>query len=156
MAEGTVVAYQFAGTIRLTSAPTGIDFGKVSITDFQKKIGVDETNMLTPLVVEDNRKSKSKWDVTAQVEKEMTNGDDVQIGALKYIVNQKELTLNGSVQRIYFNDSSSDETIFNISNSWRKNDVSEGLKLKIESDRVPKTTGSYEGIIRWTLRDTIE
>lgn len=156
LAEGTVVAYQFAGTIRLTSAPTGIDFGKVSITDFQKKIGVDETNMLTPLVVEDNRKSKSKWDVTAQVEKEMTNGDDVQIGALKYIVNQKELTLNGSVQRIYFNDSSSDETIFNISNSWRKNDVSEGLKLKIESDRVPKTTGSYEGIIRWTLRDTIE
>ena len=37
-----------------------------------------------------------------------------------------------------------------------KADLEEGLKLQIESDRVPNTSGSYEGIIRWTLRDTIE
>ena len=38
----------------------------------------------------------------------------------------------------------------------RKGALADGLKLQLEADHVPKTTGSYEGVIRWTLRDTIE
>lgn len=154
--DGTTVTYQFVGTIKLVSAPTDVDFGSVSITDFKKRVGVDKNDMATPLIVEDTRKARQKWDITAQVEKEMTNGDDIQIGALKYVVNKKEHTLTGSAQTIYANDGSSSEGIYNITNNWGKAELADGLKLEIESDRVPKTTGSYEGIIRWTLRDTIE
>lgn len=145
-----------AGQLILESAPTDVDFGIVKITDFQKKVGVDKSNIGTPLVVEDTRKSRSEWYITAQIEKEMTNADDVQVGALKYVSNQKEITLNANAQTIYTNDGSSNDFKFNISDEWEKGDLADGLKLQIGTDKVPKTTGSYEGIIRWTLRDTIE
>ena len=145
-----------AGQLVLESAPTVVDFGKVSITDFQKQVGVDKTNIATPLLVEDTRKSRSDWEITAQIEKEMTNGEDVQVGALKYIYKKERQTLDGTPKIIYTNNGTSAEYLYNVSDSWQKGALAEGLKLQLEADHVPKTTGSYEGVIRWTLRDTIE
>lgn len=150
------VQSRIVGKLSLITVPEDVDFGTVSITDFQKKVGVDKSNITKALVVEDTRKTKKKWEITAQIEKEMTNGEDVQVGSLKYVLNKVEKTLNSNAQTIYANDGSTDQGMYNISDGWGKADLEEGLKLQIESDRVPNTSGSYEGIIRWTLRDTIE
>ncbi|MGO2099727.1 lectin-like domain-containing protein [Vagococcus salmoninarum] len=154
--ESNEVVTEVAGSIDLVNAPKEIDFGSVNITEFKKMVGVDSTNISTPLLVTDTRKEKHKWDITAQIEKEMTNSDDVQTGALKYVLDKKEMTLSGSAKIVYANDGSSTNNQINISNEWGSGDLSDGLKLKIDSNNVPKTTGSYEGIIRWTLRETIE
>ncbi|MGO2265270.1 MAG: lectin-like domain-containing protein [Vagococcus salmoninarum] len=154
--ESNEVVTEVAGSIDLVNAPKEIDFGSVNITEFKKMVGVDSTNISTPLLVTDTRKEKHKWDITAQIEKEMTNSDDVQTGALKYILDKKEMTLSGSAKIVYANDGSSKNNQINISNEWGSGDLSDGLKLKIDSNNVPKTTGSYEGIIKWTLRETIE
>ncbi|MGY3747048.1 pectate lyase-like adhesive domain-containing protein [Vagococcus salmoninarum] len=145
-----------AGQLMLESAPTEVDFGTVDVIDFQKKISVNNADMATPLLVEDTRKSRTPWHITAEVVKEMINGDDEHIGALKYRYNGKDLTLDSSIKTVYANDADTDDYLFNISDSWGKTANSEGLKLVMDPVKVPKTTGSYEGIIRWTLRDTIE
>lgn len=156
VAGGTTVTYQFTGILVLESVPKVIDFGNVSITNFKKMVGVNNNHISMPLLVIDTRMRKSEWDITAQVEKEMTNGDDIQTGSLKYVLNKNKITLNGSSKIIYTHDVKAEENEVNISNDWEKGELSDGIKLKIDSERVPKTTGSYEGVIRWTLRDTIE
>ncbi|MGO2101399.1 isopeptide-forming domain-containing fimbrial protein [Vagococcus salmoninarum] len=145
-----------AGQLMLESAPTAVDFGTVDVIDFQKKVSVNNSDMATPLLVEDTRKARNPWYITAEVIKEMINGDDEHIGALKYRYNGKDLTLDSSIQTVYANAADTDDYIYNISDSWGKTEQSEGLKLVMDPVKVPKTTGSYEGTIRWTLRDTIE
>lgn len=145
-----------AGQLLLESAPTDVDFGIVKVKDFQKKVHVDNNDMKTPLKVEDTRKARTPWYITAEVLKEMTNGEDEQEGALKYRYKGKDITLNPGIQTVYENNQESDDYIFDISAGWGKSDTSEGLKLELKPENVPKITGSYEGIIKWTLHDTIE
>ncbi|WP_314067044.1 pectate lyase-like adhesive domain-containing protein [uncultured Vagococcus sp.] len=145
-----------AGKLVLESVPAMINFGQVSILDFQKKVGADKTNIDTPLVITDNRKTRPNWDVTAKIMQEMTNGTDDYPGALKYVYNNREFTLTDEAKTIYVSDSVRDDGIYNISDSWQKSDKADGIKLEIDSSKAPKTTGTYEGIIKWTLRDTIQ
>lgn len=144
-----------AGQLKLESAPGTIDFGEVSIIDFQKTVGADQTNVDSPLVVSDTRKAREKWDITAQIVQEMSNGEDVYEGALKYVYRNKELTLEGDPKMIYQNETNKADGLYNISESWQKSETADGIKLRLDPTKAPKTTGTYEGIIKWTLRHTI-
>lgn len=156
LTSNEVVTEIESGMLEVVSAPVEMNFGTVSIRDFQKKVSLDKGHISDPLVIADNRITRKKWDVVATVVKEMTNGDDSQTGALKYVYKNEEMTLNSGPQVIYENDGQSPEILYNITDSWGKETLADGLKLKISSSKVPKTVGNYEGIIRWTLRETIE
>lgn len=160
-AGGTAVTYRFVGTIFINSGPALIDFGSVSIIDYAKQINADEANLDNPLIIQDTRMGRQPWKITATVIKEMTNdfdlGDvDVQTGALRYRFMANEVVLSDEPSLIYSNDGDTQDSLFNISNRWGDQDSDEGLKLRINSNRVPKTIGSYSGTIRWTLESTIE
>lgn len=145
-----------SGMLELISVPEEINFGAMKLADFQKKVGVDSTNISEPLIIADKRITRAKWDIVAEVEKEMTNSGDVLTGSIRYVYHNVEKILNNSPQLIYENDGSSQDALFNITDTWGKAEVADGLKFKIDSSKAPKTTGSYEGIIKWTLRDTID
>lgn len=144
------------GILMLTSAPKNISFGSVSVLDFEKQIGVDKGNIDMGLIVEDTRGARDKWDITAQVVEEMTNDGDQLVGAIKYYYNDELLTLKSSPQTIYTNPANDSRLTYNITDDWGKAVKQDGLKLQPKGDIVPKTTGSYTGTVKWTLRDTIE
>lgn len=145
-----------AGQLILESAPTDVNFGTVNLIDFQKKVSVDNSDMKTPLLVEDTRKVRSPWRITAKVMKEMTNGDDVHTGAFQFRHNGNDITLDDSIKTIYTNEAVTDDYKYNVSDDWGKKATDEGLKLTMDPDKVPKITGNYEGTIKWTLHDTKE
>lgn len=144
------------GILTLTSAPANISFGSVSVLDFMQPIGADNGDIDTELIVEDTRGARDKWDVTAQVVEEMTNDGDQLIGAMKYYYNNELLTLTSSPQTIYQNGANDPKLTYNITDGWGKGNDQNGLKFQAKGDVVPKTSGSYTGTIKWTLRDTIE
>lgn len=144
------------GGLTLVSAPDGVNFGSVNVSDYQKEVAVDKNDMQTPLLVQDTRIKRTNWDVTAQIISDMTNGSDVRTGALKYYYNKKPLTLNNLPQPIYDNDGKNTTFEFNISNLWGKVAEAEGLKLDMSGGEAPSATNSYNGTIQWTVRDVIE
>ena len=54
----------------------------------------------------------------------MTNGEDVQVGALKYIYKKERQTLDGTPKIIYTNNGTSAEYLYNVSDSWQKRGLS--------------------------------
>lgn len=144
------------GGLTLVSAPDGVNFGSVNVSDYQKEVAVDKNDMQTPLLVQDTRIKRTNWDVTAQIISDMTNGSDVRTGALKYYYNKKPLTLTNLPQPIYDNDGKNTTFEFNISNLWGKVAEAEGLKLDMSGGEAPSATNSYNGTIQWTVRDVIE
>lgn len=144
------------GGLTLVSAPDGVNFGSVKISDYQKEVAVDKNDMQTPLLVQDTRIKRTNWDVTAHIISDMTNGSDVRTGALKYYHNKKPLTLNNLPQPIYDNDGKNTTFEFNISDLWGKVAEAEGLKLDMSGGDSPSATNSYNGTIQWTVRDVIE
>ncbi|MGO2267829.1 MucBP domain-containing protein [Vagococcus salmoninarum] len=145
-----------SGQLELISAPLEVNFGQIDVIDFQNKIGTDKTNVSQPLSVVDKRVTPQKWEVVAEVIKDMTNGDHELTGALKYRYKNRDLTLGSNVKIIYENDGSAAGTEVNITDTWGTDSLENGLKLNVPPTEVPKTTGNYEGIIKWTLRETIE
>lgn len=145
-----------SGQLELVSAPLKVDFGEVKVIDFQKKVGTDKSNVSHPLSVIDKRVTPQKWDIVAEVIKHMTNGDHELTSALKYRYNGKTLTLGSDIKTIYESEATDAGQEVNITDTWGAEALEDGLKLKVPGDQVPKTTGNYEGIIKWTLRETIE
>lgn len=144
------------GILTMTSAPANISFGSVNVLDFTQPIGADKGNIDTELIVEDTRGARDKWDLTAQVVEEMVNDGDELVGAMKYYYNNQLLTLTKSPQTIYMNGANDPKLTYNITDGWGKADDQTGLKFQAKGDIVPKTSGSYTGTVKWTLRDTIE
>lgn len=153
--EGLTIVYHFKGILVLKSIPRNIDFGEVAINGFRKRIGVEPADLDLPLIVEDNRKNKDRWDLTAEVIQEMTNGSDIQKDIFRYVTNNVELTLNSEPKMIYTNGQGNTETTHTVSSSWGKAAGKDGLKVKNDSWKIPKIEGDYTGKIRWTLRETI-
>lgn len=144
------------GGLTLVSAPDGVNFGSVNVSDYQKEVAVDKNDMQTPLLVQDTRIKRTNWDVTAHIISDMTNGNDVRTGALKYYHKKTPLTLSNLPQPIYDNDGKNTTFEFNISDLWGKVAEAEGLKLDMSGGEAPSATNSYEGTIQWTVRDVIE
>lgn len=144
------------GIISLASVPQTIQFHTLSIVDYQKTVSADKSNLDSELIVEDTRGARDKWDLTAEILQEMTNGNDQLVGALKYVYKGKKLTLTNIPQTIYENKANDTATHYNISDSWGEKPADEGMKFQYEGERIPKTDGNYTGVIKWTLRDTIE
>lgn len=145
-----------SGQLELVSAPLEVDFGEVKVIDFQKKVGTDKSNVSQPLSVIDKRVTPQKWDIVAKVIKHMTNGDHELTSALKYRYNGKTLTLGSDIKTIYESEGTTAGHEVNITDTWGTEALEDGLKLKVPAEQVPKTTGNYEGTIKWTLRETIE
>lgn len=145
-----------SGQLELVSAPLEVDFGEVKVIDFQQKVGTDKSNVSHPLSVIDKRVTPQKWDIVAEVIKHMTNGDHELTNALKYRYNGKTLTLGSDIKTIYESEGTATGHEVNITDTWGTAAIEDGLKVKVPAEQVPKTTGNYEGTIKWTLRETIE
>lgn len=147
---------EVGGLLILESAPKLVDFGSQLITDYHQQVGVNRHDISDPLIVDDTRKGGGAWSVTAQVVTEMTNGLDVKKGSLKYLYKDQLLTLGSSAQEIYQAVENSHEKRHVITDNWGREVTAEGLKFQLEAVDIPRTEGYYQGVIRWTLRDTIE
>lgn len=147
---------EVGGLLILESAPKLVDFGSHLITDYHQQVGVNQQDISDPLVVDDTRKGGGTWSVTAQVVMEMTNGLDVKKGSLKYLYKDQLLTLGSSAQEIYQAAENNPEKRHVITDNWGREVTAEGLKFQLEAVDIPRTEGFYQGVIRWTLRDTIE
>lgn len=101
------------------------------------------------LVVQDTRKVKSEWQVSARMMKTLqsSNGDTLP-SALVYRQAGQDQVL-GASDVIIYRHKSVDYNPLNISSEWEG--VKEGLLLDIKAGEARST--NYSGIIEWTLQD---
>lgn len=139
------------GTLELLSAPAAIDFGSVSYAG--KNIRVDNpTKIGDDLVVQDSRATRESWTLKATLITPMTQvggSGYVLDGALKYVYQGTEITLNGGAQDVMVHTNSSDE--YNVSSTWSES--GDGMKLEVGANQL-KEVGDYQGEILWQLGDT--
>ncbi|MCA5013864.1 MULTISPECIES: isopeptide-forming domain-containing fimbrial protein [unclassified Enterococcus] len=145
------------GVLELASAPTEIDFGSAKYQGKTTRINSAQHHG-ADLVVKDSRANKKGWTLTAKLTTPMTSTNpDVPAytldGALKYVYNNNEITLNGGAQDIMIQDAnaSTAETTYNISDTWSAS--GDGFKFETAAQDV-KALGTYQGEILWELGDT--
>lgn len=144
------------GELRFVSAPVTIDFGELSISHFRKEVGVPKEAIDQPLLVEDTRKKRSPWYLTAEISRPMTNGTDQREDALRYYYKGEPLILKPSPQVIYQNNGEDTKFDYNITDDWQAEAKTTGLKFKINSNQAPISSDSYKGSVKWVLRNTID
>lgn len=143
--------YQVTGLLRLTSAPSVLDFGALTYnarTQRVEKPTFDQEK--EPLLVADTRASAdSGWTMMATLSSPLTNEDDQElINALRYVFEGEETILDTNAQAIH--RQTDGQRLFNVSNTWGDTQGSDGLKLQIGARDIVHT-GNYQGTITWTI-----
>ncbi|TQR23338.1 pectate lyase-like adhesive domain-containing protein [Bacillus safensis] len=139
---------EILGILDFVSAPKMLSFGE--------QLKISPKNERYPLVhqdddliVQDTRKVKSEWQVTARMMKTLqsSNGDTLP-SALVYRQAGQDQVL-GASDVIIYRHKSVDHNPLNISSEWEG--VKEGLLLDVKAGEARST--NYSGIIEWTLQD---
>ncbi|MGY3779725.1 leucine-rich repeat domain-containing protein, partial [Isobaculum melis] len=135
--------------LAFTSIPTTVSFGTdVAISANEKTYPLQAVGQ--PLAVQDNRKIKSTWTVSAKMTKELTSeSNHVLTDSLLYRLNGNQFYLNTSSINLFSQQNTDDEP-FAISDTWMK-DEQNGLFLNIKAGQAFAET--YTGTIEWDLQD---
>jgi fimbrial isopeptide formation D2 family protein len=144
------------GVLELASAPSEIDFGRVKYQGKKTRVNA-AAHHGADLVVKDSRANKYGWVLRAKLTTPMTSTNpDIPaytlVGALKYVYNNREITLNGGAQDIMMQAANAEttETTYNISDTWSES--GDGFKFEASAQEV-QALGTYQGEILWELGD---
>ncbi|WP_195514565.1 WxL domain-containing protein [Enterococcus sp. 1001283B150225_161107_E12] len=146
-----IARYQVTGLLRLTSAPSALDFGSLTYnarTQRVEKPTFDQEK--EPLLVTDTRASAdSGWTMMATLSSPLVNEDDQELfNALRYVFEGEETILDTNALIVHRQNDA--QRLFNVSDTWGDTRGSDGLKLQIGARDVVHT-GNYQGTITWTL-----
>ncbi|MGY3779664.1 leucine-rich repeat domain-containing protein [Isobaculum melis] len=148
LTDQTVQLNLVAPALTFISAPTELSFGG-DLTISTKKQVYPLISLNDALSVQDNRKEKTNWRMTAKMTKELTASNEQQLtNSIHYRLNGMDSILNTFDIVIYQQKNSNDQP-FNISDSW--NQTTNGLFLEIEPGQAFSET--YSGVIEWKLQD---
>ncbi|WP_264316059.1 pectate lyase-like adhesive domain-containing protein [Bacillus safensis] len=139
---------EILGILDFVSAPKMLSFGEqLKISPKNERYPL--VHQVDDLVVQDTRKVKSEWQVSARMMKTLqsSNGDTLP-SALVYRQAGQDQVL-GASDVIIYRHKSVDYNPLNISSEWEG--VKEGLLLDIKAGEARST--NYSGIIEWTLQD---
>ncbi|MFS3916196.1 pectate lyase-like adhesive domain-containing protein [Bacillus australimaris] len=139
---------EILGILDFVSAPKMLSFGE-QLKISPKNDRYPLVHQDDDLVVQDTRKVKSEWQVTARMLKTLqsSNGDTLP-SALVYRQAEQDQVL-GASDVIIYRHKSVDHNPLNISSEWEG--VKAGLLLDIKAGEARST--NYSGIIEWTLQD---
>ncbi|MGY3779718.1 leucine-rich repeat domain-containing protein [Isobaculum melis] len=147
--DDTIEIEFYKRKLTFTSIPTTVSFGTdVAISANEKTYPLQAIGQ--PLAVQDNRKMKSTWTVSAKMTKELTSeSNHVLTDSLLYRLNGNQFYLNTSSINL-FSQQNTDDDPFAISDTWMK-DEQNGLFLNIKAGQAFAET--YTGTIEWDLQD---
>lgn len=139
---------EILGILDFVSAPKMLSFGeqlKISPKDERYPL----VHQVDDLVVQDTRKVKSEWQVSARMMKTLqsSNGDTLPSALIYRQAGQDQVL--GASDVIIYRHKSVDHNPLNISSEWEG--IKEGLLLDIKAGEARST--NYSGIIKWTLQD---
>lgn len=143
------------GELMLISAPETMRFADTNLIDYSKTLGIDKTNIDSPLVVKDTLKNED-WSVTVTLLEDMTfkkNTKEYTLPRSLFVryKNKDNVLELGQPEIVYTSNLASSESgqeEFNISNSWGKSANEDGIKMK--ASKIPQT-GEYVGTVQWDL-----
>ncbi|WP_348921386.1 MucBP domain-containing protein [Enterococcus rotai] len=147
------VSYEFKGMLFVKSFPSKLDFGnKYMIRPFIKG---EQPKYDRPLVVADNRVSKTAWKLTATLEdslRSVESPSEVLPRALTYKAKNAEklYLLKGETIPIEMGQSMS-TGVYNISDRWETSNT--GLQLEVFSREIIQK-GNYKTSILWQMGST--
>lgn len=139
---------EILGILDFVSAPKMLSFGEqLKISPKNERYPLVHQD--DDLVVQDTRKVKSEWQVTARMMKTLqsSNGDTLPSALIYRQAGQDQVL--GASDVIIYRHKSVDHNPLNISSEWEG--VKEGLLLDIKAGEARST--NYSGIIKWTLQD---
>lgn len=142
------VIYRYRRIITLT-VPTSIFFGTHQIVRGSQEYPVEKI-VGDPLQIIDGRKKGSKWQLSAKLQRPLTNSSGKTLSSgLSYQINKekKDITTN-AYQIIQSQTTTTDGEQTNLSNSWNS---TQGLFLKVNEGEAQ--IGKYQGVIEWLLND---
>lgn len=137
------------GILELVSAPKVINFGSTEFSPNGTKI-TNPSYEGGDLIVKDGRAVQETWTLNARLEKELANieaPDKFIPRAIRYVSNNKEITLMGASQPIESRKNENSDP-YNISGTWSPD--GDGFKLKVDSGQAIEA-GKYEATIIWEL-----
>jgi len=139
---------EILGILDFVSAPKMLSFGdQLKISSKNERYPL--VHQVDDLIVQDTRKVKSEWQVTARMFKTLQNSNgDTLPSALVYRQAGQDQVIGASDMVIY-RHKSADSSPVNISSEWEG--VEEGLLLDVKAGEARST--NYSGIIEWTLQD---
>lgn len=139
---------EILGILDFVSAPKMLSFGEqLKISPKNERYPL--IHQVDDLVVQDTRKVKSEWQVTARMMKTLqsSNGDTLPSALVYRQAGQDQVI--GASDMIVYRYKSADHNPVNISSEWEG--VKEGLLLDMKAGEARST--NYSGIIEWTLQD---
>lgn len=139
----------FYGALELTVSPDEVSYGTHGIAPGVTRYKAESIEV----GVEDSRKVKEQWLLTAQLTKEFTlvGDDDVLDVDLVYAYGGVETEISTTGANIWTHKNL-DDTIFDIDDQWEIGDsVNNGLFVKANAGDIK--TGSYTAEVTWTLSD---
>lgn len=139
---------EILGILDFVSAPKMLSFGEqLKISPKNERYPL--VHQVDDLVVQDTRKVKSEWQVTARMMKTLqsSNGDTLPSALVYRQAGQDQVI--GASDMVIYRHKSTDHNPVNISSEWEG--VKEGLLLDIKAGEARST--NYSGIIEWTLQD---
>ncbi|WP_224930797.1 pectate lyase-like adhesive domain-containing protein [Bacillus safensis] len=139
---------EILGILDFVSAPKMLSFGEqLKISPKNERYPLVHQD--DDLVVQDTRKVKSEWQVTARMMKTLqsSNGETLPSALIYRQAGQDQVL--GASDVIIYRHKSVDHNPLNISSEWEG--VKEGLLLDIKAGEARST--NYSGIIKWTLQD---
>ncbi|OJG75688.1 hypothetical protein RV12_GL000027 [Enterococcus quebecensis] len=151
--EESTVQYQFKGMLFVQSSPKFLNFGRKTLgIPFIK---VEKAKYDKPLIVWDNRKSTSAWNLTATLKKPLTSQEDpskILPSAIRYKISDSEtVVLSENVSQSVAERTHDTKGQYNVSNEWDKNES--GLILEVPSGEVLQP-GGYRATILWQVEQT--
>ncbi|MFF2416494.1 pectate lyase-like adhesive domain-containing protein [Bacillus safensis] len=139
---------EILGILDFVSAPKMLSFGEqLKISPKNERYPLVHQD--DDLVVQDTRKVKSEWQVTARMMKTLqsSNGETLPSALIYRQAGQDQVL--GASDVIIYRHKSVDHNPLNISSEWEG--IKEGLLLDIKAGEARST--NYSGIIKWTLQD---
>nr|WP_285853763.1 isopeptide-forming domain-containing fimbrial protein [Bacillus safensis] len=139
---------EILGILDFVSAPKMLSFGEqLKISPKNERYPL--VHQVDDLVVQDTRKVKSEWQVTARMMKTLqsSNGDTLPSALVYRQAGQDQVI--GASDMVIYRHKSVDHNPVNISSEWEG--IKEGLLLDIKAGEARST--NYSGIIEWTLQD---
>jgi len=136
----------YYGVLELTVS-SEISYGTHGISPGQKSYPAQTME----LQVEDSRKFRNQWELTARLEEPFTlnGGSDVLDIALVYSYNGVEKVIGNSAVSIWSHTNTSD--IFDVYDQWSISGNGNGLLVKASAGKVK--LGSYTATVNWVLSD---
>lgn len=152
--KNTTVAYQFEGTLFVSSYPSFMNFGAKLIQSNTSFIQVEKARYDKPLTIWDNRKGNKQWVLTATLEKTLTSEEDntkTLPEAIRYKKDQSTIVVlrQGTAEQITTKKNQEIGDI-NISEGWDSGDS--GLQLQVPTSKILQT-GKYYATILWQVAE---